>query len=36
VLEGKVFVSRELGLILEPSHEVGLLGWKVKKLEVEG
>ncbi len=34
VLEGKVFVSRELGLILEPSHEVGLLGWKVKKLEV--
>ncbi len=34
VLEGKVFVSRELGLVLEPSHEVGLLGWKVKKLEV--
>ncbi len=34
VLEGKVFVSKELGLVLEPSHEVGLLGWKVKKLEV--
>ncbi|ASJ13382.1 hypothetical protein A3L14_11040 [Thermococcus thioreducens] len=34
VLEGKVFVSKELGLVLEPSHEVGLLGWKVRKLEV--
>jgi len=34
VLDGKVFVSKELGVVLEPSHEVGLLGWKVRKLEV--
>ena len=35
VLEGKVFVSKELGIVLEPSEHVGMLGWKVRKLEVE-
>ncbi|ANF22069.1 hypothetical protein [Thermococcus piezophilus] len=35
VLEGKVFVSKELGVALEPSEHVGMLGWKVRKLEVK-
>ncbi len=34
VFEGGVFVSRELGVVLEPSSEVGLLGWKVRPLQV--
>lgn len=35
VLEGKVFVSKELGVALEPSEHVGMLGWKIRKLEVK-